>query len=191
MKTSKVKALVLGAFLGTVLLAGVATTPAEAQTRVVRRPSRVIIYRPYYHPFYHPFYNPFWGSYWGPTYTVVDPIAYQKELGYREGLDEGKDDAKDGRFINPVEHKDYLKSESQAFRQMFVQGYQAGYREEVAKIKEKMREKGRDKGKEDARKGRVANPAIHKDYQKATRHDYRQEFVNGYNERYRQEIAKN
>jgi hypothetical protein len=52
-----------------------------------------------------------------------------------------------------------------------------------------MLEKGRSKGKEDARKGRPANPASHEDYVKATSLAYRQAFVHGYNERYRQQIG--
>ena len=134
MKTNRVKQLILGAFAAVVLMSGVFTTTAEAQTRGVRRhrPNRVIVYRPYwYNPFYTPFYSPFYDPFWGSslTYRVVDPIAYQKEQGYREGKDEGKDDAKKGLPANPTGDKHYLKSDSVHFREAFVQGYNDGYRE--------------------------------------------------------------
>jgi hypothetical protein len=148
MKLNKAKQLILGVFAAVLIMSGALTITAEAQNRGVNKPrrvpKRVFVYRPYYRyysPFYHPFSDPFWGSYWGPTYRVVDPIAYQREQGYREGRDEGKDDAKEGRPANPTGHKDYLKSNSLAFREAFVQGYDERYREEIAKIQEKAREK--------------------------------------------------
>jgi hypothetical protein len=136
----KVKQLVIGAFAAIMLLSGVFATTAEAQHRVIRRPPRIIVYRPY-NPFWYRRYDPFWDPFYYPRYTVVDPIAYQREQGYKEGRDEGKEDAKKGRPANPTGHKDYLKSNSLAFREAFVQGYNERYREEMAEIREEMREK--------------------------------------------------
>jgi hypothetical protein len=152
MKLNIAKRLLLTAFAGVMLFTGVGSITANAQGKAVRRPhrppKRIIVYRPYYrpyyHPFYDPFYDPFWGSYWGPRYTVVDPIAYQREQGYGEGRDEGKDDAKKGRLSNPTGHKDYLKSNSLTFREAFVRGYNEGYQERMAKIREEASEKRGD-----------------------------------------------
>ena len=134
---NKAKALTMGLFLVVTLLIGVGSTTANAQGKKgVRKPPRVIVYRTY-NPFWYRNYDPFYYR----RYEVVDPIAYQREKGYREGKDEGGDDAEDGRSANPTGHKDYLKSDSIHFREAFVQGYNEGYREEMAEIREKMREK--------------------------------------------------
>lgn len=122
------KKLLMSAFAAVILLPGVSTITAAAQGRHYPRPQRVIIYRPYY-PIYDPFWDPFWDPYWWPNYRVVDPIAYNQELGYREGHHEGKKAAKEGRLPNPTNNKDYYKSSSYAYRQAFIQGYYDAYRE--------------------------------------------------------------
>lgn len=140
MKLDKVKKLFVGLSLVAMLVVGIGSTTAEAQGRKgVRRPPRVIYYR-VYDPFWYRRYDPFWDSHYYPRYQVVDPIAYQKEKGYKEGKDEGEEDAEKGRAANARGHKDFLKSDSIHFREAFIQGYNAGYREEIAE----MREKGRD-----------------------------------------------
>ncbi len=40
-------------------------------------------------------------------------------------------------------HKDYIKSNSLAYREAFVQGYNERFREEIAEIREEMRERQR------------------------------------------------
>lgn len=186
MKFGKAKSLVMGFFLVSVFAFGLGSTTAEAQTRrVVRRPPRVIYYRPYYNPFWYRRYDPFWDSYYYPRTVVVDPVAYAREQGYREGKNEGEEDARKGRPSNSKGHEDYLRSDSVNFREAFVQGYEEGYREEVAETTREMREKGQSKGREDARKGRPADPTAHKDYLRATSQAYRQAFVQGYYELYR------
>ena len=152
MKPNRVKQLVLGAFTAVILMSGILTHTALGQTRVIprghsrvgRRPPRVIIYRPYYYnPFYNPFYDPFWGSpYWGPTYRTLDPIAWLQEQGFSKGRSKGKEDAKKGRPANPTGHKDYLKSNSLAYREAFVKGYNERYQEELVEMQEKLSEKG-------------------------------------------------
>jgi len=186
MRLNRAKSLITGFFFLFTAFAFVGPTTAEAQTRAGgRRPRRVIIYRPYYNPFWYRRYDPFWDSYYYPRTVVVDPIAYQRERGYREGKDEGGEDAEKGRPANPKGHEDYVKSNSLAFRGAFVQGYEEGYREELAETTREMREKGQSKGREDARKGRPADPSAHKDYLKSTSRTYREAFVQGYNELYR------
>jgi hypothetical protein len=136
----RIKQSVIGAFAAIMLLSGVFATTSEAQHRVRRRPPRVIFVRPY-NPFWYRRYDPFWDSFYSTRYTVVDPIAYQREQGYRDGRDEGKEDAKKGRPANPRGHKDYLKSNSLAYREAFIQGYTERYREEIAEIREEMRKR--------------------------------------------------
>jgi len=131
----RVKELVIGAFAAIMLLSGVFATTAEAQSRVIRRPPRIIVYRPF-NPFWYR-YDPFWDPFYYPSYRVVDPIAYQREQGYSEGRNEGKKDAKKGMPANPTGHKDYIKSNSLAYREAFVQGYNERYREEMAEARGK------------------------------------------------------
>ena len=138
----RINQLAVCAFAAIMLLSGVFATTAEAQRRVIRRPPRVIFVRPYY-PFWYRRYDPFWDPYYYPRYRVEDPIAYQREQGYRDGRDEGKKDAKKGSPANPKGHKDYIKSNSLAYREAFVQGYNERFREEMAEIREKMRERQR------------------------------------------------
>lgn len=190
MKLNRAKSLILGFFFMFTFFALVGPATAEAQTRRgVRRPGRVIVYRPYYNPFWYRRYDPFWDSYYYPRTVVVDPIAYAREQGYREGKDEGEEDAKKGRPANSKGHEDFLKSNSLAFREAFVKGYEEGYSEELAETTREMREKGQSKGREDARKGRPADPSAHKDYLKATNRAYREAFAQGYNELYRAQSA--
>ena len=134
MKTNKSKKLIIGLFLVMMFLVGLAPLTADAQSRHRHRPSRIIVYR---NPFWYRHYDPFWNSFYSPTYRVVDPIAYERERGYREGRDEGKDDAKKGRPANATGHKDYRKSDSLYFRNAFIQGYNEGYREKLADLREK------------------------------------------------------
>jgi len=130
-----IKQIVIGAFAAIMLLAGAFATTAEAQTQVIRRPTRIIVYRPY-NPFWYRRYDPFWDPFYPYRYTAVDPIAYQREQGYRDGRNDGKKDAKKGLSANPTGHKDYLKSSSLAYREAFMQGYNESFRKETAEIRE-------------------------------------------------------
>jgi len=128
MRINLIRKLMLGTLAAVTLMIGIGSaTSAEAQVRVVRRPPRVVFYRPY-RPLYNPFY---WGPTWNRTYTVVDPIAARREDGYRDGMDKGKDDAKDGLGGNPERHKKFNKSKSLAYREAFLQGYAEGFNREV------------------------------------------------------------
>jgi hypothetical protein len=146
MKSNKAKALIMGLFFVVTLLVGVGSITVNAQNRgAVRRPSRVIVYR-HYSPFWYRHYDPFYDPFYYSRYRAVDPIAYQKEQGYREGKDEGKDDARHNRIANATGHKDYLKSDSIHFREAFVKGYDDGYQEKIAEIREKARKKAEKLG---------------------------------------------
>lgn len=190
MKLNRAKRLIPGFFILFTLFALVGPATAEAQTRGGGRGTRrVVVYRPFYNPFWYRRYDPFWDSYYYPRTVVVDPVAYARERGYREGKSEGGEDAEKGRPSNSKGHEDYLGSDSLAFREGFVRGYEDGYREELAETTKQMWEKGQSKGREDARKGRPADPSAHKDYLKATSQTYREAFVRGYNELYRAQSA--
>lgn len=121
MKTNKLKTLVMGTTIGLMLLAGVGSTTALAQRRVIVRPRPVIVYR----------HGPFFGPYWNRTVTVVDPIAQARESGYSDGHSRGKDDAKKGKPESPDSHKHFTGSDSQTYREAFLQGYSEGYREQM------------------------------------------------------------
>jgi hypothetical protein len=60
----------------------------------------------------------------------------------------------------------------------------------IAYQREQGYDKGRSEGKKDAKKGLPANPTGHKDYLKSSSLAYREAFVQGYNERYREEMAE-
>jgi len=121
MRFSQVRRLAAGAFVAVILLIGAgAVTTTQAQTRIVVRPrSRVFfVQRPFFHSWY-----------WGAPYPVyyTDPIAYQREQGYSDGLSRGKDDAKHGRANDPNSHSHYRNSSSVTYREAFLQGYSDGF----------------------------------------------------------------
>jgi hypothetical protein len=60
----------------------------------------------------------------------------------------------------------------------------------IAYQREQGYNEGRSEGKKDAKKGRPAAPTGHKDYLKSSSLAYREAFVQGYNERYREEMAE-
>src|SRR5436853_4013812 len=113
MKFSRVTRMLAIAFV--LAFSGAAVRTANAQ--VHRHRGVVVIGQPYFFPHYYPGY-----------YRYSDPIAYQREEGYRDGLSRGKDDAKHGRAESPSNHKHYSNSDSLAYRQAFAQGYEDGYR---------------------------------------------------------------
>jgi len=118
MKWNRVKRLVMGSLVAVMLLFGAWPATTQAQVRVIRPHARVFIGpRPVFYP----------GWYGHPYYTVYDPIAYQKEEGYRDGLSRGKDDAKHGKADDPNSHKHYRDSSSITYREAFLQGYNDGY----------------------------------------------------------------
>jgi len=121
MKFNQAKKLVTRGLLAVLLLFGVWTataSTANAQRGIHGRV--VVVQRPLFFPRYYP-----------RTYTVYDPIAYQREQGYSDGLSRGKDDAKHGRSNDPSSHKHYSGSNSITYREAFAQGYEDGYRERM------------------------------------------------------------
>ena len=117
MRLNLVKKLVMSAFVTAILLFGAVPLTANAQ-RVIRENRVFIVHRP--------FFNPWW--YNGPYYTYTDPIAYQRETGYSDGLSRGKSDAKHGKAFDPDSHSHLRNSDSATYRDAFVQGYNDGYR---------------------------------------------------------------
>jgi|SRR5713226_9691 len=119
MRFNRAKRLVSGMFVAVLLLFGAgAVTTAHAQVRVVR-PRVFFVQRPFFprwHYGYPYYYN-----------TVYDPIAYQREQGYSDGLSRGKDDARHGRPDDPNNHSHYRNSSSVNYREAFLQGYADGY----------------------------------------------------------------
>ena len=105
--------------LGTLVLTG---TTAEAQRVFVRPHVRVFVGpRPFFHSGFYGY------PYYGPYYRVYDPIAYQREQGYSDGLSRGKSDAKHGKADDPNSHKHYRDSSSVTYREAFLQGYNDGF----------------------------------------------------------------
>ena len=124
MKLNIVKKGVTSALVAVILLLGAWSTTASAQVRRGQRSRVVIVQRPF-RPFFFPHY------YYPNYYTVVDPIAYQREQGYSDGHSRGKDDAKHGKANDPNSHKHYRNSDSMNYREAFAQGYADGYRERM------------------------------------------------------------
>jgi hypothetical protein len=120
MKSNRVRKGVTSALVAVILLFGAWATTASAQIRVVHRPRVVVVNRPFFFPHYYPNY-----------YSVYDPITYQREQGYSDGLSRGKDDAKHGKANDPNSHKHYRNSDSINYREAFAQGYADGYRERM------------------------------------------------------------
>jgi hypothetical protein len=121
MNFKEAKKLVTRGLLAVLLLFGVwsvTASSADAQRRVHGRV--VVVQRPLFFPRYYP-----------RTYTVYDPIAYQREQGYSDGLSRGKDDAKHGRLNDPASHKHFSESNSITYRDAFAQGYADGYNERI------------------------------------------------------------
>src|ERR1051325_10956261 len=124
MKSHQIRKGIYSALVAVILLFGGWAT-ANAQVRGAHRPGRVVIVN---RPFFYPRYN--WGFY-PRYYTVVDPVAYQREQGYRDGHSRGKDDAKHGKANDPNSHKHYRDSDSLNYREAFAQGYADGFRERM------------------------------------------------------------
>ena len=117
MTINSIRKVAAAASVAVILLLGAgAMTTANAQ-RVVVRPRVFVVHRP--------FFGGWWGYPYGPYYT--DPIAYQREQGYSDGLSRGRDDAKHGRPDDPNSHSHFRNSSSVTYREAFAQGYADGF----------------------------------------------------------------
>jgi len=117
MTINSIRRVAAAASVAVILLLGAgAMTTANAQ-RVVVRPRVFVVHRP--------FVGGWWGYPYGPYYT--DPIAYQREQGYSDGLSRGRDDAKHGRPDDPNSHSHFRNSSSVTYREAFAQGYADGF----------------------------------------------------------------
>ena len=120
MRWNGIKKVIIGLVIAVVVAlgAGPATASAQGRHRVI------IVQRPVFFP------HTYWG-YWNSPYPYYsDPIAYQKETGYSDGLSRGKSDAKHGLAANPESHKHFSNSSSIAYRDAFMQGYEDGYNQQ-------------------------------------------------------------
>jgi hypothetical protein len=124
MRWNRIKKVIAGAVIAVaVALGSLATTATTASAQRRGYPHRVIIVRrPPFFPYAYGFYP--YGAY---PYYYSDPIAYQKETGYSDGMSRGKSDAKKGLAASPESHKHFSKSSSMAYRDAFEQGYNDGY----------------------------------------------------------------
>ena len=118
MTTNSLKKIITMSAVALTLMFGTLVTTTAAQIRVVRPHHRVVFVG-----------RPFFGPYYNHYYTVVDPIAYQREQGYSDGLSRGKNDAKHGKVDDPRSHKHFRDSDSATYREAFLQGYSDGYAE--------------------------------------------------------------
>jgi hypothetical protein len=144
MKARMFKSFLVSLFVALMFLAGIGQTTAEAQRRGSHHGGPVIVHRPHYRyggprfgygygwGWRSPGWSLGWGwnyPYWGSTVTVINPIAAQRESGYRDGHKRGREDAKHGREYLPASHDHYRDSHSYTYRQAFLQGYADGYDE--------------------------------------------------------------
>ena len=123
---NRFKKIIAGAAIAFALLMGVSVTTANAQRLRFGGPRVVIRTGPRF-GFGFGGYYPYGYPYYGYPYYAVDPIAYQKEQGYSQGLKDGNSDAKKGLADNPESHKHFYNSSSMAYRDAFEQGYADGY----------------------------------------------------------------
>ncbi|HMG34226.1 MAG TPA: hypothetical protein VKM94_09835 [Blastocatellia bacterium] len=117
MKFDRTKKILMGVLITSVLLLGASQTNSYAQGRRFHNGRVIIVHRPF---FGAGFYRPW------PYYTY-DPVAYQREQGYSDGLSRGKSDARHGKPNDPASHKHYSESEGINYREAFAQGYADGY----------------------------------------------------------------
>jgi hypothetical protein len=128
MRFNRITGLFAGIVLAVLALLGFGAAgeaSARAQVRVVRPPV-VVVQRPF-------FGRPWWGWGWGPPYyynQYYDPIAYQREQGFRDGFNKGKSDARHGKPDDPNSHKDYRNSSSITYRNAFLQGYSTAFKDQ-------------------------------------------------------------
>jgi len=119
MRWNRIKKIVTGALIAVVVALGSWATTANAQVRVIGRHRTVVVRTGFFPRSY--------GYYPYNSYYYSDPIAYQKEMGYSDGLSRGKSDAKHGLAASPESHKHFSNSSSMAYRDAFEQGYNDGY----------------------------------------------------------------
>lgn len=134
MRSNRVKRLVTRTVVAVILLLSawaVTGTTAQAQGRWhgYQRHNRVFV-QPLVFIRPRVFVGPRFGFY--PrvysTYVPYGGVAYQEELGYRDGLSRGKSDARHGEPYSPVSHSHYRNSNSLAYRDAFLRGYDVGFR---------------------------------------------------------------
>jgi hypothetical protein len=128
-RTNRISRLTMSSLVGLFLMSGVFASTAIAKPKVVVRTRPVVVVHTNPRPYWNRPVVPFWVP--AVTYRVVDPVSVHSEEGFNDGLSQGKKDAKKGFEPDPTRSKDYLKSNSFAYRQSFLRGYNHGYRSEL------------------------------------------------------------
>lgn len=119
----------MGSLVGLFLISGVFASTALAKPKVVVRTRPVIVVHTHPRPYWNRRFDPVWVP--SVTYRAFDSISDHREDGFDDGLSQGKKDAKKGFEFDPTGSKDYVKSNSFAYRQAFLSGYNRGYRSEL------------------------------------------------------------
>jgi hypothetical protein len=127
--------------------------------------------------------------------------------GYQYGVNTGASDAQRGQNYNPERSRYYRNASSQAFREGFVRGYDEGYRQYSGHGNGRYGngrygngrygngnqyelnqgyQYGVNTGASDAQHGQSYNPERSRYYRNASSQAFREGFVRGYDEGYRQ-----
>ncbi len=115
-------------------VAGLSSTTAQAQQRIVV----VRSYRPFYRPFYNPWgfrrwdYDPYFDYYSRYGHYIFRSSESALNQGYQDGIKTGQGDVAHRRSYNP-ERSHYFQEAGfgnfgEIYRQGFVRGYADGYR---------------------------------------------------------------
>jgi hypothetical protein len=132
----------------------------------------------------------------------------QLQQGFQYGVNTGANDAQRGQSYNPQRSRYYREAPSQAFREGFVRGYDQAYRQ-YAGAYENRGYRNRDRndgyrggynnhelnagyqqglntGADDGRRNRSYTPERSRHYRNASTQAFREGFVRGYDQGYRQ-----
>ena len=127
-RTNRISKVTMSSLVGLFLMSGVFASTASAKPKVVFRTRPVVVIHTQPRPYWHRRFDPVWVP--SVTYRSFDSFSDHREEGFDDGLSQGKKDAKKGSEFDPRGSKDYLKSNSFAYREAFVRGYRHGYRSE-------------------------------------------------------------
>lgn len=139
----------------------------------------------------------------------------QQQQGYQHGLSVGSSDAHNRQSYSPQRSRYYRNASSQAFRQGFVRGYDQGYRQQTASMNNggyygrgrndgyygnggygnggynnqelnRGYQQGINTGASDGQRGQSYDPQRSRHWKNASTQAFREGFVRGYDQGYRQ-----
>ena len=119
----------MSSLIGIFLVSGVFASTAIAKPKVIVKRRPVVVVHTPRTVFWHRRFDPVWVP--STTYHVTTPFVAFSEEGFEDGRDQGKKDAKKGSEYDPTGSKDYIKSNSFAYRRAYLKGYSVGYRSEI------------------------------------------------------------